>query len=405
MSITLAIALTGLTSLAVALLLLPLLPWRRQAQSRDAYNLAVYRDQLGEIERDLGRGLLSSEQAATARAEIGRRILALDETEAPPRINPKPLAAAIIAVLALPVAALLIYAQLGSPSLPGQPFAERAADGVPKMSMEEALGKLRAHLKTHPDDLTGWLLLARSEVGVGRYREGADAYARAAALSSDRPDIAGAWGEAQVLAADGTVTAKAAQAFETALRDPASAPQSRYYLALAKLQHGDPRGALREWADLAAASPDSAEWQPLLRQRIAEVAKAEGIDPAPFLPSAATTGIASGAAPPAAAMPSQEAVKAAAEATAGASATERRAMIEAMVGRLAARLEQEPDDADGWARLGRSYLVLQQPAKARDAYARAVKLKPGDPALAQALAEATQQAAGGANPGATQASP
>ena len=73
-------------------------------------------------------------------------------------------------------------------------------------------------------------------------------------------------------------------------------------------------------------------------------------------------------------------------------------MIESMVERLASRLEQQPDDAEGWARLGRSYMVLQQPAKARDAYTRAAKLRPDDAALAQALAEATKKAAEAAAP-------
>ena len=76
-------------------------------------------------------------------------------------------------------------------------------------------------------------------------------------------------------------------------------------------------------------------------------------------------------------------------------------MIESMVERLASRLERQPDDAEGWARLARSYMVLQQPAKARDAYARAVTLRPGDAALAQALAEATRQAAQPARGGGT----
>jgi cytochrome c-type biogenesis protein CcmH len=68
-------------------------------------------------------------------------------------------------------------------------------------------------------------------------------------------------------------------------------------------------------------------------------------------------------------------------------------MIDAMVARLAARLRQQPDDAAGWAQLGRSYMVLEEAAKARDAYARALKLRPGDAALKQALAEATSAAA------------
>jgi cytochrome c-type biogenesis protein CcmH len=92
-------------------------------------------------------------------------------------------------------------------------------------------------------------------------------------------------------------------------------------------------------------------------------------------------------------MPSSGAVASAAQASAGASPEERQAMINAMVERLAARLETQPDDVDGWVRLGRSYMVLNQPDKAREAYSRAVKLKPGDPALARALAEASTAAA------------
>jgi len=67
-------------------------------------------------------------------------------------------------------------------------------------------------------------------------------------------------------------------------------------------------------------------------------------------------------------------------------------MIEGMVGKLATRLEQQPDDVEGWARLGRSYMVLGDAQKARDAYARAVKLKPDDAALKEAYAEASRAA-------------
>src|SRR4051812_41829749 len=113
MSIAVAIGLTSLTSLAVALLLLPLLARQGKPRSREAYNLAVYRDQLAEIDRDLARGLLTAEQAETARTEIGHRILALDETQAPVAVNAKRLVMAVVAILAMPVAALLIYAALG----------------------------------------------------------------------------------------------------------------------------------------------------------------------------------------------------------------------------------------------------------------------------------------------------
>jgi cytochrome c-type biogenesis protein CcmH len=380
-SIGLAVALVGLTMLALAVLLVPLLLRRQRGESREAYNLAVYRDQLAEIDRDLARGLLNAEQGEAARTEIGRRILALSPPPAAPgSAATTPFAVATIAVLLLPFAAWLLYARLGSPALPDQPFAERAAaakpvaEATPHPDIGEALARLSAHLKEHPDDLTGWLLLARAELRLGRYPESVEAYRRAVDLSGRRADIVGDWGEAQVLAANGTVTPAAREAFAAGLGDPETAPRARYYLALEQLQQGDTKTALQAWIDLAGDAPAVAEWLPLVRQRIAEAAAALGIDPAGLKTSSG--------------MPSQAAVASTAQATANSSPEERRAMILAMVGNLAARLEKEPDDVEGWARLGRSYMVLNQPDKAREAYAHALKLKPGDAVLKQAFEDA-----------------
>ncbi|MBV9150190.1 MAG: c-type cytochrome biogenesis protein CcmI, partial [Alphaproteobacteria bacterium] len=219
MSLGLAIALIGLTSLALAILLVPLLLRRQTDLSRESYNIAVYRDQLAEVERDAGRGLIGAEQAEAARAEIGRRILALAPRSAvePPKSSAS-FAVAAITVLLLPFAAWLLYARLGMPGLPDEPFAERAAaakavaGGAEHLDLGEAIAKIGAHLKEHPEDLTGWLLLARTQVSLGQYAEAVEAYRHAADLSGHRPDIMGDWGEAQVLAANGTVTPEAREA-------------------------------------------------------------------------------------------------------------------------------------------------------------------------------------------------
>ena len=276
MTIGLAVALFGLTSLALGALLVPLLLRQRSAAGRDAYNLAVYRDQLADIERDLARGVLADEEAEAARAEIARRILALKPGENVAGRGSIALIAATVAILLLPVAAWTIYWQLGSPAAPDQPFAERAAaatsaDSAPHGNIGEALARLAAHLAEHSEDLNGWLLLARSEVSLGHFQKAAEAYQHAAELSG-QPAIAGDWGEAQVMAAGGTVTAAARQALETGLKDPESAPRSRYYLALAQLQLGDARGALDAWTTLAKEAPAGADWLPLVRERIAQAA-------------------------------------------------------------------------------------------------------------------------------------
>src|SRR5439155_1244560 len=272
------------------------------------------------IDRDLARGALAAEQAEAARAEIARRILALKPAESEAGAGSTPLVVATVAILLLPLAAWSLYWQLGSPALPDQPFAERAAaqsaaGNAPHVDISEAVERLGAHLKERPDDLNGWLLLARSELSLGHYQNAADAYRHAADLSGQRADISGDWGEALVLAAGGTVTPAARAAFEAGLNDPESAPRSRYYLALARLQQGDAKGALAAWVDLAAAAPADAEWLPLVRQRIVQAATALGIDPATLGASAGGGRMMAGAAAagaPASGMPSGEAVAAAA---------------------------------------------------------------------------------------------
>ena len=416
MSIGLAVALVGMTSLALAILLVPLLLRGRAAASREAYNLAVYRDQLAELDRDIGRGVLTPDQAEGARAEIGRRILALaPSATATGAASAVPFAVAVIAIVALPFAAWSLYAALGSPSLPDQPFAARtqaattqAAEAAAPHDMADAVGKLVAHLKEQPDDLKGWVLLARSQMSLGRFQEAADAYGHAAQLAKDDLDVIGDWGEAQVLAASGKVTPAARDAFEKTLKDPDNAPRSRYYLALASAQGGDAKGALQQWVDLEADSPADADWLPMLRQRITETSGKLGLDPAALKTSAGAARpspaprvpqIAAAPQPPQAAPPTAPStapdparVREAQQALANAPPEDRQAMINSMVERLAARLEQQPEDVEGWVRLGRSYMVLNQPAKAREAYARAVKLRPDDPQLKAAYAEAVAAA-------------
>jgi cytochrome c-type biogenesis protein CcmH len=62
-------------------------------------------------------------------------------------------------------------------------------------------------------------------------------------------------------------------------------------------------------------------------------------------------------------------------------------MIKGMVGGLAARLADDPSDYDGWMRLGRAYVVLENLTGAKDAYTHAAELKPAEAEPKQRLAE------------------
>src|SRR3569832_858379 len=82
--------------------------------------VAVYKDQLAEVERDLAAGLIPAPDAAAARVELSRRLLAAAASEptVAPTSNLKWRRAAAVAALAgLPLVAIAVYMPLGSPKL------------------------------------------------------------------------------------------------------------------------------------------------------------------------------------------------------------------------------------------------------------------------------------------------
>ena len=396
-----ALAAALLTALAVAALLIPVLRRHRPGPVRADYDLAVYRDQLRELESDRARGLVSDEQEGAARTEIERRMLraarareasseAAESTETPEAAGAaarRPASRRRATVLALglcvPALAAGIYASLGTPGLPGRPFAESARpveDPAAVAALREPVERLAARLESEPDDLEGWLLLGRSHLVLQRFPEAADAFRRAAALSGGDPEILSMLGETVVWASDGVVVPEAVQAFQRVLTVRPEDPAARFHLALARAQAGAVREAYDMWRALAADTPADAPWRGDLEDLIRQSEDVLGV--APETRAALGTAAPSG--------PTADDL----EAAAGMTPDERMAMIRAMVEGLAVRLEEDPDDLEGWRRLARSYAVLGEPAKAADALRRAAALAPDDLETLRAYARALSGDAG-----------
>jgi cytochrome c-type biogenesis protein CcmI len=62
--------------------------------------------------------------------------------------------------------------------------------------------------------------------------------------------------------------------------------------------------------------------------------------------------------------------------------------MQAAIAKLADKLRRHPDDAEGWALLGRTYKATQHYAEARDAFRHALEAAPGDTNLAREYAAA-----------------
>lgn len=350
-----------LTTATVGALLWPLLRTRTDHRDRLSGELAIYRDQLAELERERAAGTLPGSEAAAARIEIERRILAAGAAAEKATVSASSPALhkwlPPVLSLAVPLLALGVYLMVGRPGLPAAPFgsarvADHPAPGqqLPNQQLDVArlIADARARLKDAPDD----------------------------------PDALSALAEGLTLEAGGTVTQPAVEALRRALQQRPDDPRTIYYLGLHEAQSGDSRAAITRWRALEAKSAPDAPYLGLLRAEIQRVAKAAGID----VP-----------APPPSSMPQPSREQQ--EAMASLTPEQRQQAIRSMVEGLAARLQDNPQDRAGWLRLANAWKVLGENDKAAGAYAKADALGPVDARLLADWAEThVRQLAPGAAP-------
>jgi len=393
------------TAALVALVLLVLAAaMSRHGSSAVASDMAVYRDQLAEIGRDLDRGLMALPEAGRLRIEVQRRLLEADRAatgrQAATAAPKGAMAGLALAGLALGAAVFVAYLWLGAPLYPDLPRADRVAAsevlraGRPTQAAAEAaagapadlpgldpgylaqIDALRSAVATRPDDLTGHSLLAQNEAAIGHFGAAARAQARVVALKGDQVTAAdhAMLANLLILATGGLVSAEAEQALTEALRRDPENGAARYYSGLLFAQIDRPDLAYRLWRPLYEDSAPDDPWTGALQGQLDLVAEAAGVEyrvPAPQVKGPDAAAIAD-----AAAMSTQD----------------RAAMIGAMVEGLAARLADQGGTAAEWAQLIGAYGVLGQSDKAAAAWAKASATFAAAPADLDVVRAAARQA-------------
>lgn len=303
--------------------------------------------------------------------------------------------AGLVAVV-VPALAVGIYLQVGAPNLtkPAALTAEsQGGEGGQHTATDEEINKmveqLAAKVASNPTDVEGVTLLGRTYRQLGRFGDAVGVYKQLVALSPSA-DVYSSLGEVIVAAADGAVSKEAHEALVKALTLDKSEPRARFYLGLEQAEKNQPKNAIAIWRDLTATAPQDAPWLGMVREQMARVAQEAGVPPMtvdpkhpldfvpgeelalarmqaaapPTAPAAAPAPPGPLGGPPGGALPGMppEQVK----------------MVEGMVSGLAARLETNPEDYQGWMMLGRSYTVLKKYPDAQKAYDKAIALKPKD---------------------------
>lgn len=357
-----------LTAAVTLALLAPVFRLRPETSGRDA-ELAIYRDQLEEIGRDVARGVLAESEAKEARNEIARRLLKAGEqpSDATAVQRGRRNMALVAGAIAVPLLSLGAYLALGEPNTPDLPFDQRMAGGDPSdvfwvQGVVQAFltgeggtqdpapvrGLVDQALTINPDHPVLLETLAMVAVVQRAYADVFAAYDRYLEVTNAGPAVAEQLGELLgnlLFLVSGTAVGPTEQMFQRVLAANPRNRTAQIYGALAMQERGQDAEAEAVWlAMIAEAPPGGADWATFAQDRLAEL-RGEAPPPAPpALDPAAIANL---------------------------TPADQMAFMQQQIDGLAARLAASPRDPEGWAQLIRSYVVLERIDDARAAVATA----------------------------------
>jgi len=246
------------------------------AENYDQRNTQIARERLQELKQSLDAGELSQSEFDATKQELEKN-LAIDlsaeqQLEQDVENSSKPAALVLIAIV--PIAAVLIYMQLGQPdAINGQPQAEmqtaHSAEAQPKISMQDAVVKLADRLKENPDDPQGWFMLARTYMVMERYTDAVAAYEKTLQLVDEDADLLVRYADALAMSNDGVLAGKPREAIEKALLINPQHQQGLWLAGVAAIEAKQFKQALTHFLVLQPMLASNAEALSQLHQMIA----------------------------------------------------------------------------------------------------------------------------------------
>lgn len=327
-------------------------------------DIEIYKNQLAELDSDLKRGLIDEESAGEARLELSRNILAAEKQirkNASSRYrSPTLKIVIIIAVLCVPVITIGVYSLLGQPGLESHPFNDLMLKNPQELTPEEKLVRTEALFARNPNDGRLADELATGYLVQGRFQDAVNTYVSALRLNGEAAPRLVGYGMALTGFNGGTINDDAQKSFEKAAKLAPDDFYPRLFIAEALRQAGKTDEAIASLKEYLVHAPKDNVGRPRVEAVIKELQNAK--DKMQVSPPKEVE--------------NNGGLKADGE-TSISGDNDIEGDITAMVKQLAARLEQQPDDLEGWKKLIHSWLVLKETKKALSA------LKEGQSKLSQ----------------------
>lgn len=283
-------AVAGLLLVAAIVFVVPPLIGKRFRAgdvSHDATNLSIYRDQLHELDADLENGTLDRAQYEAAKREIERRVI--EEVEENTDQMAKPGGAqwtmAIVIAVLIPLLAVPMYLALGTPAaLDPSMVASSQQEGAHDISPQRIaamMEQLKIRLQDNPDDLEGWIMLAKTSQAIGRHDESVRAFREIVKRSPPDAQLLADFADTLAIANGRSLEGEPQQLIEQAL---AVDPKNVKALALGgtiAFQKKDFTKAALLWRRILESVPPESEFAQRIQGSIAEADSLAGVKPMP----------------------------------------------------------------------------------------------------------------------------
>ena len=278
-----------LTAVALAVLVTPLLRSRAGAGgrvSREISNLAIFRDQLAELDADLAAGTIGREQWESARADLERGLLE-DAGEAEVEKVAKPAGssttAAIVVAIAVPLVAISTYLILGNPQGLNPARASAAQGASPhelsQGQIESMVASLATRLESNPDDVEGWIMLARTYSALGRFDDASNAYAKAEARFPKNAQLLADYADSLAMSQGQTLRGKPEELIQRALQADGSNLKALALAGSAEFEKQNFAKAAEYWRRILPLLPPGSEMENSVRESIKEAEGKQGGKP------------------------------------------------------------------------------------------------------------------------------
>lgn len=267
----------------------------------DQLNIDVYRDQLAELDRDLENNTIDKAYYERTYQEIERRLLQDvqlgEQKKKQTTVSPMDRGLAISFVVAVPVVSIYLYLSWGQPAaitgdipvatseMPeGHPNVEGdmadagvAADGEAAphpdtgAQVEAMVAQLAARMEQNPDDMEGWLMLARSYRYLRRHEDAVQAFEKALPMLETNAQLMADYADTLAMAANGVLDGKPIEYIRKAAQLDPNNIQSLWLLGTYHYEKGDYADALGYWRRLKRLVEPGSQDSDAMASNIAEV--------------------------------------------------------------------------------------------------------------------------------------